>query len=81
MEEEGEVSDTQLQSALVSSVSLPAAVAFMIFVLLYFPCIATFVAIKNETGKWRWAIAVCAYTMVVAWVVAWIGFHLTALLI
>ncbi|MBQ4286112.1 MAG: ferrous iron transport protein B [Bacteroidales bacterium] len=80
-QEEGEVSDTQLQSALVSSVSLPAAVAFMIFVLLYFPCIATFVAIKNETGKWRWAIAVCAYTMVVAWVVAWIGFHLTALLI
>ncbi len=81
VEEEGEVSDTQLQSALVSSVSLPAAVAFMIFVLLYFPCIATFVAIKNETGKWRWAIAVCAYTMVVAWGVAWIGFHITALLI
>ena len=76
-----ETADTQLQAALVSSVSLPAAVAFMIFVLLYFPCIATFVAIKNETGKWRWAIAVCAYTMVVAWVMAWIGFHLTALLI
>ena len=78
---EEDVAETQLQAALVSSVSLPAAVAFMIFVLLYFPCIATFVAIKNETGKWSWAIAVCAYTMVVAWVVAWIGFHLTALLL
>lgn len=53
----------------------------MIFILLYFPCIATFVAIKNETGKWRWAIAVCAYTMVVAWLAAFIGFHITALLI
>ena len=72
--------DTQLQSALVEAVSLPAAVAFMIFILLYFPCIATFVAIKNETGKWRWAIAICAYTMVIAWVAAWIGFKLTALL-
>ncbi|MBQ6287514.1 MAG: ferrous iron transport protein B [Bacteroidales bacterium] len=73
--------NTQLQSALTSSVALPAAVAFMLFILLYFPCIATFVAIKNETGKWRWAIAVCAYTMLVAWICAYIGFHITALLI
>ena len=72
---------TQLQSALKASVTLPAAVAFMLFILLYFPCIATFVAIKNETGKWKWAIAVCVYTMVVAWICAFIGFHLTALLI
>ena len=53
----------------------------MLFILLYFPCIATFVAIKNETGKWKWAIAVCAYTMVVAWVCGFIGYHITALLI
>ena len=71
--------NTQLQSALAGSISLPAAVAFMIFILLYFPCIATFVAIKNETGKWRWAIAICVYTMLLAWVIAFLGFHITAL--
>lgn len=76
-----EEDNTQLQAALSSSVTLPTAVAFMLFILLYFPCIATFVAIKNETGKWKWAIAVCAYTMTVAWVCAFIGFHLTALMI
>lgn len=74
-------SDSHLQAALINAVSLPAAVAFMIFILLYFPCIATFVAIRNETGKWRWAVAICAYTMAVAWIVAWIGYHVTALLI
>lgn len=74
-------SETALQAALLQNVSLPAAVAFMIFILLYFPCIATFVAIKNETGKWRWAVAVCVYTMIVAWLAAWIGFHLTALFV
>ncbi len=73
--------DTALQSALVRNVPLPAAVAFMIFVLLYFPCIATFVAIKNETGKWSWAAGICAYTILIAWVVAFAGYHLTALLI
>jgi len=67
--------DTALQSALVQDISWPAALAFMVFVLLYFPCIATFVAIKNETGKWKWAIASCAYTMVVAWVFAFIVFR------
>ncbi|MBR4755960.1 MAG: ferrous iron transport protein B, partial [Bacteroidales bacterium] len=72
---------TQLQSALTAAHTLPVAVAFMLFILLYFPCIATFVAIKNETGKWRWAIAVCIYTMVVAWICAFAGFHITALLI
>ena len=76
-----ESDSTQLQAALTDSVSLPAAVAFMIFVLLYFPCIATFVAIKNETGKWSWAIGLCVYTIFVAWIAAFVGFHLTALLI
>ncbi len=65
--------DTALQSALKNTVPLPVAVAFMIFVLLYFPCIATFVAIKNETGRWSWAWGICAYTMAVAWVFAWLG--------
>ena len=73
--------DTTLQAALVRNIPLPAAVAFIIFVLLYFPCIATFAAIKNETGKWSWAIGICAYTIIVAWIAAFIGFHITALLI
>ena len=82
--EEGDVvdeNDTALQSALKNSVPLPAAVAFMIFVLLYFPCIATFVAIKNETGRWSWAWGICAYTIAVAWIVAWIGKMICQMLI
>ena len=70
-----------LQGALQRNVSLPAAVAFMIFILLYFPCIATFVAIKHETGGWKWPVAVCAYTMAVAWVIAWVGFRVTSLFV
>ena len=31
------------------------AYSFLVFVLLYFPCIATIAAIKNETGSWKWA--------------------------
>ena len=73
--------DTALQNALKDVISWPAALAFMVFILLYFPCIATFVAIKNETGSWGWAFACIAYTMVVAWICAFIAFRIGTLLL
>ena len=73
--------DTALQAALKANVTPAAALAYMVFVLLYFPCIATFVAIKNETGKWRWAILLCLYTILVAWLFAFAAYRLGLLLL
>ncbi len=75
-EDLGSSDDTALQSALKATVHTAAALAFMVFVLLYFPCIATFVAIKNETGKWRWAILLCLYTILVAWLCAFAAYRI-----
>ncbi len=47
-----------------------AAYCYLLFILLYFPCIATIAAIKNETGSWRWALAAAVYTTLVAWIVS-----------
>ena len=44
--------------------------SYLLFILLYFPCIATIVAIKNESGSWRWAISAALYTTFVAWAVS-----------
>ena len=46
------------------------AYSFLLFVLIYFPCIATIVAIKNESGSWRWAFFAACYTTLLAWVVS-----------
>ncbi len=46
------------------------AFCYMLFVLIYFPCIATIAAIKNESGGWKWAIFTAVYTTALAWVVA-----------
>ena len=75
-----EADDTALQAALKATIPTAATLAFMVFVLLYFPCIATFVAIKNETGKWRWAILLCLYTILVAWVFAFAAYRLGLLI-
>ena len=76
---EGSETDTRLQRALVKTVSPAAALAYMVFILLYFPCIATFVAIKNESGGWKWAIITAVYTILLAWVAAFITFRLASL--
>ena len=46
------------------------AYCFLLFILLYFPCIATIVAIKHETNSWRWATFAAGYTTLVAWIVS-----------
>ncbi len=46
------------------------AYAFLLFVLLYFPCIATIAAIKGETGSWRWALFTALYTTAIAWIIS-----------
>lgn len=71
--------ETALQQALLKDISWQSALAFMVFVLLYFPCIATFVAIKNETGGWKWAIAACSYTMIMAWVMSFLTYTLLSI--
>ena len=77
---ESEAGTTRLQRALTGSVTPAAALAYMVFILLYFPCIATFVAIKNESGRWKWAIITAIYTILLAWVAAFITFRLASLL-
>ncbi len=56
-----------------------SAYCYLLFVLLYFPCLATIVAIKNETGSWRWAVFAAVYTTCVAWVVSAAVFQLGSL--
>ena len=46
------------------------AFCYMVFVLLYFPCIATIAAIRHESGSWGWAAFVAVYTTALAWVVS-----------
>lgn len=78
--EDGTVpSETRLQRALVKSVTPAGALAYMVFILLYFPCIATFVAIKNESGGWKWAIITAIYTILLAWTAAFLTFRIAGL--
>ena len=68
-----------LSDALKHAVTPAGALAYMVFILLYFPCVATFIAIRNETGSWKWALLTAVYTIVLAWLAAFATFHLAGL--
>ncbi len=52
------------------------ALAFMIFVLLYIPCIGTLTAIVRETGDWRWGLFTAVYSFALAWILSFAVFHI-----
>ena len=57
------------------------ALSLMLFVLIYFPCIATMSAIVNESGSWKWGIFVIVYTCVLAWIVSFVVYQTGSLFI
>lgn len=68
-EGEAEPEDTQLSAALQAAFTPLAAVGFVVFVLIYTPCVATIAAIRDEFG-WRWAALSGAYQFAIAWLLA-----------
>lgn len=57
------------------------AFAYMLFTLLYFPCIATLAAIRQETGSWKWPLFAACYTTVLAWIVAFLVYQIGSFII
>jgi ferrous iron transport protein B len=64
------VGGVALETALLGSMTPLTAIALMVFVLLYVPCIATVGAIRKETGSWRWTGFSVLYQIVLAYLVA-----------
>ena len=63
----------------LESLTTLQAYCYLLFVLIYFPCIATIVAIKNETGSWRWAFVSAVYTTCLAWIVSALVYQIGSL--
>jgi ferrous iron transport protein B len=55
------------------------AFSFMIFILIYFPCVAVVAALRKESGKWRWPAFVAAYTTLMAWLAAFAVYQIGSL--
>ena len=79
-----EISDADLSKRLTAvnpttnqpDFNAASALAFMVFILLYCPCIATVIAVIKETGSWRYGAFSIIYNTLVAWLVAFAAYHI-----
>ena len=56
------------------------AISFMLFILIYFPCIAVVAAIKNESGNWKWSLFLAGYTTALAYLISLLTYQTGTLL-
>ncbi|MDR2968128.1 MAG: ferrous iron transport protein B [Tannerellaceae bacterium] len=57
------------------------ALSLMLFVLIYFPCVATITAISKESGSWKWGLFTVLYSCVLAWVVSFVVYQVGMLIV
>ncbi len=67
-----------LRQALAETVSLPTALAFLVVTMVYIPCLATVIVIRQETGSWRWTLFDMALTLTLAFGLGVAIYHLAA---
>ena len=72
---------TDLQSAIRDSITLPTAVAFLIFIVFYIPCFAATITFGKEAGGMKFVLGLLGFTTLVAYIFSCIGFYLTHYLI
>lgn len=79
----GTSEDTVENGGLAQHMHITPLVAFgyMLFCLIYFPCIATLAAIKNESGHWKWALFSATYTTALAWILSFLVFQIGSIFI
>ena len=84
IEEEGFESDEgslRISQLVRNNMTPLSAASMLIFILLYMPCFSTIIAIKNESGKWKWALFTVCYTIVLAWIVSTLFYQIGMLII
>lgn len=79
----GTSEDTVENGGLAQHMHITPLIAFgyMLFCLIYFPCIATLAAIKNESGHWKWALFSATYTTALAWILSFLVFQIGSIFI
>jgi ferrous iron transport protein B len=77
---ESEENESRISELIRDNMTPLSAMSMLLFILLYMPCVSTIVAIKNESGKWKWALFTVVYTIGLAWIVSTLFFQIASLI-
>jgi ferrous iron transport protein B len=78
----GDASSTAaISGALANHFTPLSAYSYLVFILLYMPCMVAFTTIKKEMGSWKWTLFAVGYQTVVAWIVSALVYNIGSLFI
>lgn len=73
--------DESLKEILSQNIPLPVAIAFIIFVMVYLPCLAATVVFTKEAGSYKYTAFLVIFTFGTAWILAFIGYQISSLIL
>lgn len=79
--DENDETSTSLIEKIRSNIPFASAVAFIVFVIIYLPCLAASMVFAKEAGGWKYLVYLFVFTTTTAWVLSFVAFHVTRILI
>jgi len=58
-----------------------AGISYLLFILVYMPCVAVIITVSRESGSWKWALFLILYTTILAWLLSFSIYQLGSLII
>lgn len=74
-------SSESLINKIKNNIPFASAVAFIVFVMIYLPCLAASMVFTREAGGWKYLVYLFVFTTTTAWVLSFITYRVTLLLI
>jgi len=78
--DEADPENQGLQAQIKKNISLPAAVAFIVFVMIYLPCLAASMVFAQEAGGWKYLVYLFVMTTATAWLLSFIAYRVTLMI-
>ncbi|MBP7769833.1 MAG: ferrous iron transport protein B [Aliarcobacter sp.] len=79
--EENDESSTSLIEKIRNNIPFASAIAFIVFVMIYLPCLAASMVFAKEAGGWKYLVYLFVFTTTTAWVLSFVAYHVTKILI
>ena len=79
--DENDETSTSLIEKIRNNIPFASAIAFIVFVMIYLPCLAASMVFAKEAGGWKYLAYLFVFTTTTAWVLSFVAFHVTKILI
>lgn len=79
--DENDENSTSLIEKIRNNIPFASAVAFIVFVMIYLPCLAASMVFAKEAGGWKYLVYLFVFTTTTAWVLSFVAYHVTKILI